>query len=206
MEAIAAAASIAGIITVAAQAIDGLQTLHNFFTDISSASKTVSRLLSDINSLIAVLHNIDNVLHQVERQREDQNFAQLDIKVDDCTKDVKIWLETAKDLRPAGDKGGRAWVRRARLAAKGEVVGRIREEIGRHKQALCLSLAVFGRSVVFPFSSYLCVIVLAVTCSSSSSISIRIIHDVAKLMGFLELSTYTLRIRFIRCAADSMMR
>lgn len=149
MEAIAAAASIAGIITLAAQAIDGLQKLHSFFADISTASKTVSRLLSDINSLITVLHDIDGVLHQVERQRENQNFAQLDIKVDDCSKDVKSWLEIAKDLRSGGEKGGRAWVRRARLAVKAEVVSRIREEIGRHRQALCLSLAVFGRLVIF---------------------------------------------------------
>ena len=149
MEAIAAAASIAGIITLAAQAIEGLQKLHSFFADISTASKTVSRLLSDINSLITVLHNIDGVLHQVERQRENQNFAQLDIKVDDCSKDVKSWLETAKDLRSGGERGGRAWVRRARLAVKGEVVSRIRDEIGRHRQALCLSLAVFGRLVMF---------------------------------------------------------
>ena len=149
MEAIAAAASIAGIITLAAQAIEGLQTLHSFFADISTASKIVSRLLSDINSLITVLHNIDGVLHQVERQRKNQNFAQLDIKVEDCSKDVKGWLKTAKELRSGGERGGRAWVRRARLAVKSEVVGRIREEIGRHRQALCLSLAVFGRLVVF---------------------------------------------------------
>ena len=149
MEAIAAAASIAGIITLAAQAIEGLQTLHSFFAEISTVSKTVSRLLSDINSLITVLHNIDGVLHQVERQRKNQNFAQLDIKVEDCSKDVKLWLETAKELRLGGEKGGRAWVRRAKLAVKGEIVGRIREEIGRHRQALCLSLAVFGRLVVF---------------------------------------------------------
>ena len=149
MEAIAAAASIAGIITLAAQAVEGLQTLHLFFAEISTASKTVSRLLSDINSLITVLHNIDGVLHQVERQRKNQNFAQLDIKVEDCSKDVKVWLETAKELRSGGEKGGRAWVRRAKLAVKGEVVDRIREEIGRHMQALCLSLAVFGRLVMF---------------------------------------------------------
>ena len=151
MEAVAAVASIAGIITLAAQAIDGLQRLRSFFTEISTASKTISRLLSDINSLIGVLHNIDNVLNHVETGRKNQNFAALDIKLEDCTKDVKVWLETAKELRPGGEKGGKAWVRRARFAAKAEVVGRIREEIGRHRQALCLSLSVFGRLVIFTF-------------------------------------------------------
>lgn len=106
MEAVAAAASIAGIITLAAQAIDGLQTLHSFFLDISTASKIISRLLSDINSLINVLRNIDNVLSHVETQRQNQNFASLDIKIEDCTKDVKGWLEIAKALRPGSEKGG----------------------------------------------------------------------------------------------------
>lgn len=154
MEGVAAAASIAGIITLAAQAIDGLQRLHSFFIDISTASKTISRLLSDINSLISILHNIDNVLNQAETQRQNQNFASLDIKVDDCTRDVKAWLEMAKTLRSGGEKGARTWVRRARLVGKVEAVTRIREEIGRHRQALCLSLAVFGRCVVslFDFS------------------------------------------------------
>jgi hypothetical protein len=156
MEGVAAAASIAGIITLAAQAIDGLQKLHSFFIDISTASKTISRLLSDINSLISILHNIDNVLDQAETQRQNQNFASLDIKVDDCTRDVKSWLETAKALRSGGEKGARTWVRRARLAGKVEVVARIREEIGRHRQALGLSLAVFGRLVMslFPLLHY----------------------------------------------------
>ena len=156
MEAIAAAASIAGIITLAAQAIDGLQKLHIFFTDVSTASRTVARLLSDINSLIGVLHNIDTVLNQAEAQSRNQNFAQLDIKLEDCAKDVVIWLTTAKALRPGGDKGGRAWMRRAKLAGKGEIISRIREEIGRHRQALCLSLAVFGRLVVpvFYYTSF----------------------------------------------------
>lgn len=148
MEAVAAAASIAGIITLAAQAIEGLQRLHTFFTEISTASKTISRLLSDINSLINTLTNIDDVLSHVELQRQNQNFASLDIKLEDCSKDVGLWLETAKALRPGGEKGGRALVRRVRFAAKGEVVGRIREEIGRHRQALGLSLSVFGRLVI----------------------------------------------------------
>lgn len=152
MEAVAAFASIAGIITLAAQSIDGLQKLQSFFVEISTASKTISRLLSDINSLIGVLHNIDYVLNHVETRRKNQNFASLDIKLEDCTKDVKIWLETAQALRPGGEKGRRAWVRRARFAAKAEVVGRIREEVGRHRQALCLSLSVFGRLVTSPFT------------------------------------------------------
>jgi len=209
MEAVAAAASIAGIITLAAQAIDGLQKLHSFFIDISTTSKTISRSLSDINSLISILHNIDNVLNQAETQRQNQNFASLDIKVDDCTRDVKGWLEIAKALRPGGEKGGRTLLRRARLAGKVEVVARIREEIGRHRQALCLSLAVFGRLVIFLFS------ILHYPFLSYEGISLLLsplleyfldltVHG--GLMRCAGQSIFTPLSRSIKCAADSTMR
>lgn len=208
MEAVAAAASIAGIITLAAQAVDGLQKLHALFLDISTASKVISRLLADINSLIGVLHNIENVLNQAETQRRNQNFAQLDIKLDDCTKDVTSWLTIAKALRPTSEKGGRAWVKRARLAGKGEIVGRMREEIGRHRQALCLSLAVFGRLVIrLSFLLFL---------SSFAFPQEWLVYDLypfssftiyfKKLTGNTGQLTFTLPNRYIRCAAGLMMR
>lgn len=145
MEAIAAASSIAGIITVVGQSIDGLIKFSDFFSDISSASKTISRLLNDINSLIEVLENIGRVLEQARARRRHQNFSSLDIKLEDCAKDVQVWLATARLLRPGSDSGGKAWLKKFRLAVNNTAIQTIRDEIGRHKQTLCLSLAVFGR-------------------------------------------------------------
>lgn len=146
MEAVAAAASIAGIITVVGQSIDGLIKFSDFFSDISSAPKTISRLLSDINSLIRTLEEIGNVLEQAQARRRGRNLASLDIKLEDCARDVQLWLATARLLRPGGsDSGGKAWLRKFRLAVNNTAIQTIREEIGRHKQTLCLSLEVFGR-------------------------------------------------------------
>ncbi len=147
MEAVAAAASIAGIVTVVGQSIDGLIKFSDFFSDFSSASKTISRLLDDINSLIQVLRDIGDVLERAEARRSDQNFAQLDIKLEDCAKDVQIWLATARILRPASNTGGKAWLKKFRLAMNNTAIQTIRGEIGKHKQTLCLSLAVFGRYI-----------------------------------------------------------
>lgn len=147
MEAVAAAASIAGIITVVGQSIDGLIKFSDFFSDISSASKTISRLLKDINSLIQVLENIGNVLEQARERRSDQNFASLDVKLEDCAKDVQIWLATARLLHPGSESGGRAWLRKFRLAVNNTAIQNIRDEIGKHNHTLCLSLAVFGRYI-----------------------------------------------------------
>ena len=147
MEAVAAVASIAGIITVVGQSIDGLIRFSDFFSDLSSASKTINRLLDDINSLIQVLRDIGDVLEQAEARRRDQNFASLDVKVEDCAKDVQIWLATARVLRPASNSGGKAWLKKFRLAVNNTAIQTIREEIGTHRQTLCLSLAVFGRYI-----------------------------------------------------------
>ena len=152
MEAVAAAASIAGIIAVVGQSIDGLVKFSDFFSDISSASKTISRLLNDINSLIQVLEDIGDVLERARARRNYQNFASLDIKLEDCAKDVQIWLATARLLRPASDSGGKAWLRKFRLAVNNTAIRTIREEIARHKQTLCLSIEVFGRYMIFLLS------------------------------------------------------
>ena len=154
MEAIAAAASIAGIITVVGQSIDGLIRFSDFFSDVSSASKTITRLLNDINSLIRVLEDIRDVLEQARARQRDQNLASLDIKLEDCAKDVQVWLATARLLRPGSDSGGKAWLRKFRLAVNSTAIQTIREEIGRHKQTLCLSLAVFGRYIISSLSVY----------------------------------------------------
>ena len=147
MEAVAAAASIAGIVTVVGQSIDGLIKFSDFFSDFSSASKTISRLLDDINSLIQVLRDIRDVLERAEARRSDQNFASLDVKLEDCAKDVHVWLATARLLRPASNAGGKAWLKKFRLAVNKTAIQTIRGEIGKHKLTLCLSLAVFGRYI-----------------------------------------------------------
>ena len=145
MEAVAAAASIAGIITVVGQSIDGLIKFGDFFSDISSAHKAISRLLNDINELIRVLEDISQVLEQARARRRHQNLALLDIKLADCAKDVQIWLATARLLRPGSDSGGRALLRKFKIAVNNTAIQTIRDEIAKHKQTLSLSLAVFGR-------------------------------------------------------------
>ena len=145
MEAVAAAASIAGIITLVFQSIDGLHKFKELFSDAASASKTVNRLLSDINLLIQELENVRDILEQMEAQKKERNFASLDIKLADCSKDIQIWLSTARILRPSVGHGGKAWLKKFRLAVNKDAVQTIRVEINRHRQIICLSLSVLGR-------------------------------------------------------------
>lgn len=179
MEAVAAAASIAGIVTVVGQSIDGLIKFSEFFSDVSSASKTISRLLNDINSLIQVLSNIGQVLERAEARRPDQNFASLDVKLEDCAKDVQIWLATARVLRPASNGGGKALLKKFRMAVNSTAIHTIREEIGRHKQTLTLSLAVFGRTIDIDTSDQVHQIGGRVDEALSATLSIHSTHEEA---------------------------
>ena len=145
MEAVAAAASIAGIITLVLQSIDGLVKFKDLFDDASSASKIINRLLDDINSLIKVLEDVKDILEEFESQKRGKNFASLDLKLADCSKDIQIWLATARLLRPSADHGSKAWFKKVRLAVNKDAVQSIRDEIARHRHIISLSLSVLGR-------------------------------------------------------------
>ena len=147
MEAVAAAASIAGIITLVFQSIDGLVKFKELFADASAASKTVDALNSDINSLIQTLEDAWHILEKIEAQKATINFASLDIKLADCSQDISIWLSTAKLLRPTGEHGGKAWLKKFRLAVNKNAVQGVRNEISRHRQIISLSLSVLGRNI-----------------------------------------------------------
>ena len=173
MEAVAAAASVAGIITLVFQSIDGLAKFRELFADVSSASKTISGLLSDINSLIQVLEEVRDVLEQVEAQKTNQNFASLDVKLADCSKDIHVWLSTAKILRPPSEQGGKAWLQKFRLAVNKKAVQTIRHEIGRHRQIITLSLSVLGRNIDLSTSEQ----VYRVQSSLSQTLSNHNVHE-----------------------------
>ena len=142
MEAVAAAASIAGILTLVLQSVDGLMKFKEALADATIASKHINGLLSDINALIQVLEDVREL---VEKQKKNKNFAALDIKIADCSKDIQIWLSTARLLRPSSQSGGRALLRRIKLAINKDAIEAIKAEIGRHRQSISLSLEVLGR-------------------------------------------------------------
>ncbi len=62
MKAVAAAASIAGILTLAAQSISGVQRLRQFSSNVASASKTAQRFVYDLDLLLQVLQDVKILL------------------------------------------------------------------------------------------------------------------------------------------------
>ena len=62
MEIVAAVSSVAGILSLTGQSIQGIITLKSFFSDISTASDTIDRFIRDVNGLLKVLYDVERLL------------------------------------------------------------------------------------------------------------------------------------------------
>ena len=152
MDGVTAAASVAGILTLVGQSIQGIKMLREFFSDIGSASKTADVFLRDINGLLKVLQQVADLLAKTPEDHTESNVASLQIELEDCSNDVFGWLDTARKLRPGSGKGGKQWFKCFWLAVNKKSVQDIREEISRHQQAISLGLSVLGRYNNLQFS------------------------------------------------------
>ncbi|MCJ1432007.1 hypothetical protein MMC27_001363 [Xylographa pallens] len=150
MDVLSVASSIAGILSIVGQSIAGIVKLKQLFSDISTASKTIGTFLRDINSLLRVLNDVESLLSQLGTRvysgAIDVSTASLQIELEDCLKDVFTWLRVADGLRPPCDLGAQVWFKKVWVAINQNSVKGIREDIGRHKQALQVNLALIGRS------------------------------------------------------------
>jgi len=149
MEGLAAASSIAGVLSLAGQTVDGVVKLQGFFKDVAGASRTVERFLHDINLLIktiedvrALLNTISNVLTS---SGADLKVAALEIQLQDCSKDVYGWLGLARDHHPGFSIGSKASFKKFWVSANKAGVLGIEQEIKGHQHSLVASLSVLGR-------------------------------------------------------------
>ena len=147
MEAIAAASSIAGLLSLAGQCVTGIIALKDFYSDVASASTTIGHFLRDLNSLLTALVQVEEVCRKITDPVSNLIVSPLYIHLEDCKKDVFKWLKVAGDLRPAGDKGRRAWFKKFWVASNQNDVNNIRKEILRHQHGIALNLLILGRSV-----------------------------------------------------------
>lgn len=147
MEAIAAASSVAGLLGLLGQSIDGVSKLRGFLLNVSSASRNVSLFLYDINCLLEALHAAKELVDKLPEDFKDSQITALQIQLDFCTTDVHRLLESASSIRPAAEVGARAWMKKFRNAINKDVLRNAREDLERHRQAIELSLIVLGRYV-----------------------------------------------------------
>ncbi|MCJ1254665.1 hypothetical protein MMC24_002480 [Lignoscripta atroalba] len=151
MEVVSATASIAGIVSLAGQSIDGIIKLRNFFLDVSSASQTIELFLQDLNSLLRVLYDVERLLCMISASDlqggSNVNVASLRVQLQSFNTDLVKWLRTARDLRPESGKRQMIWAKKLWVGINQSSVNNIRGEIGSHKQTIELNLSVLGRKL-----------------------------------------------------------
>lgn len=150
MEAVAAASSIAGLVSLAGQALDGILKRRGFFKDCVSASKTVDRFLRDLNSLIQTLEDVKSIITRLKNAtastfNNKAMISSLQIQLEDCSKDVHEWIWIASEQHAKFPKDNKAIFKRFMVAVNKESYADIFKEIGNHRDALAPKLSLIGR-------------------------------------------------------------
>ena len=149
MEAVAAVSSIAGIISLAGQALSGIVKLRGFFNEYASASKSIDRFLRNLNSLLQTLEDVKEIavkLENVEGFNAKSVLASLEIQLEDCARDVYDWVKVGSEHHPQSVKGSKAVFKRFLVAANKDSLTDIFRDIACHKDNIILKLSVIGRS------------------------------------------------------------
>lgn len=155
MELVGAAASITGILAFAGQAIQGIQKLRNIFQDCATASKSIDRFLRDLNTLIQCLEVKDIVakLNNASGFVPDSLLTSLEIQLEDCSKDVHLWVTKAGEAHPGFTSGTKAVFKKLLVALKKDDYYDVYREISSHRHNIMAKLSVIGRSLDIENSS-----------------------------------------------------
>lgn len=103
MEALAGAASIAGILSLAVQGIQAINTLHEYYQDCTD--EAAQQFLHELSVSARIFQDVkelcDRLKGHVSASGSQIRLASLQVQVEDCTADLQVWLKTAKriDLR-----------------------------------------------------------------------------------------------------------
>ncbi|KAB5584754.1 hypothetical protein GE09DRAFT_1227 [Coniochaeta sp. 2T2.1] len=153
MEAVGAAASIAGLLGLVGQSIDGLVKLRRFFVFARDAPAKLKELIDDIAALRETLDQTQKVLKGLQddylypthlhKELLDELIASITL----CERDVSAWDKNARDSNNGTWKGVKAFFRKAKLAADKDWFDELKEKIAGHQRRVTLSLSVLGRTM-----------------------------------------------------------
>lgn len=150
MEAVAAISSIAGILSLAGQALNGIVILRGFFKDCASASVSIRRFMKKLNDLVQCLEAVRELMVKLEESSStavtDNILASLQIQIDDCNRDIYRWLDEAKGLMiPSSSTGTKAISKKFVAALEEQKAKDIYSEISVHKENINTNFTLIGR-------------------------------------------------------------
>jgi hypothetical protein len=149
MEAIAAISSIAGILSLTGQAVNGIILLRGFFQSCSSESYSIEKFLKRLSDLIQILEHTRDLITKIRTAPSkivpESILASLQIQLDDCNKDVYRWLAMAKACLPASNTGTKAAFEKFLVALERQIITDIYVDISAHKDNIMAKLSVIRR-------------------------------------------------------------
>ena len=148
MEALAAASSVAGLLSLTGQCISGAQNLRSLCQDITSASKTVAKFAKDVNNLLRTLEDVRPLLERIELHPSlvDQiGLNSLNMQVEGCFDEIGSWLHDVQSTKPTGGKGTRAWFRKFWVAVDKQSTKNVRADLQRRRTEILVALSTLGR-------------------------------------------------------------
>ena len=149
MEALAAASSVAGLLSLAGQCVSGAQNLHSLYRDIGAISHTVETFMKDVNGLLRTLEDVKALLEKIQHQApwlaDEVSLTSLKLQLEDCDHDISLWLRTAQSTKPIGGKGTRAWFRKFWMAMDKQSTNNVRADMQKRRIEVAVALSTLGR-------------------------------------------------------------
>lgn len=160
MEVVAAISSIAGIVALTGQILSGIVTLQGVFDAFSQASRTITKFVSALKSLLDSVQDVKDLVLKLERANTliaKSILLSLQIQLEDCLKDVDQWVKVAGSSQPKSGKPSSfdTVLKKFLVALKKDSFDGIFKEIADHKDNISIKLSVIGRHLNIQHTSHL---------------------------------------------------
>lgn len=143
MEVLGATASVAGLLSLVAQSIDGIVRLRGFVRDVKRAPATLGLFLENVDAFQGSLIQIQELLAQVP-PAANLDLLALEWQLEACFYDIKQWLHEAQKHDIPSVSGVRAFFKQLRVATNKDGFSEFHSQIARHQRGLQISLSVLG--------------------------------------------------------------
>lgn len=145
-------ASVAGILGLVAQSINGIELLRQFVQNVRYATDTLSVFLERINEFQESLSQVQGLLVKLSAiQPNDTEARALQVlrsRVENCMLDIEKWLGSAANMDPGSSRGIESFFKKIRIARNKDGMGDFHIQVVTHQTALGMSLSVLGQYVV----------------------------------------------------------
>ncbi|KAF4778351.1 hypothetical protein HER10_EVM0003480 [Colletotrichum scovillei] len=145
MEAVSAAASVAGLLSVAGHVLNGLVKLNGFIQDLKEADERAQRLTAEAHLLSQTLLDFKSLLNTLDEKALDanrpfwvQHFAIFCSRLKDCNHDLDTWTESHRT--GDGSSSKRRKIMDGMTNKKGRDISEMESKLARHRSQIVLDM------------------------------------------------------------------